>query len=94
MIEHALTDLWNAVRDLIWPALGFAALALIVRGAASLRTARAATSEVRTNLLLFVFDVITISPLLALAVAAIGAAIQQHGFVLVAPTTWSALPRT
>jgi len=91
-VTHAVSDLLANARDLIWPALGFAALALIVRGAASLRTARAATSEVRTNMLLFVFDIIAISPLLALAVAAMGAAIQQHGFILLSPATWSALP--
>jgi len=79
-------------RGLALPALGFAALALIVRGAASLQTARAATSEVRTNMLLFVFDIIAVSPLLAIAVAALGAAIQQHGFILIAPATWHALP--
>ena len=89
---RAANDLWNAARDLALPALGFAALALIVRGAASLTTARAATREVRTNMLLFLFDIIAISPLLAIAVAAMGAAIQQHGFILIAPATWNALP--
>lgn len=89
--DTAASLLANA-RDLALPALGFAALALIVRGAASFATARAATSEVRTNMLLFVFDIIAISPLLAIAIAAMGAAIQQHSFVLVSPATWHALP--
>ena len=89
---HALTDLWNASRDLLWPALAFAALALVVRGVAALRTARAATGEVRTNMLLFAFDILAVSPLLAIALAAIGQALQHSGITLLAPQTWTHLP--
>jgi sterol desaturase/sphingolipid hydroxylase (fatty acid hydroxylase superfamily) len=88
---QSLAALWTAFSGLIWPALAFAALALACRGAAALRAARAATAEVRTNVLLFVVDVVLVAPLLALLLAASGASLQHYGLTL--PTAvWSELP--
>jgi sterol desaturase/sphingolipid hydroxylase (fatty acid hydroxylase superfamily) len=84
--------LLDSARGLLLPALIFAAIAFIARGVESLRTARAATPEVRTNLLLFTFDVIAVTPLLVLALGAISTLMQQSGIRLIAPDTWSALP--
>jgi sterol desaturase/sphingolipid hydroxylase (fatty acid hydroxylase superfamily) len=92
MIEQALTDLLNAARGLLIPALIFAAIAFAARGVESLRTARAATPEVRTNLLLFTFDVIAVTPLLVLTLGAVSALMQQNGLHLIVPDSWSALP--
>lgn len=83
--------LLDSALDLAPAALGFAALALVVRGVAALRTARAASGEVRTNMALFVFDILLVSPALALVVGSAGAFVQQHGLTL-APAMWSALP--
>src|SRR5262245_32175901 len=91
MFAETWAALAAAAADLIWPALGFAVLALAARGAAALRTARTASGEVRTNMILFVLDVIFVSPLLALLLAASGAFIQRNGLTL--PTgLWSGLP--
>ena len=91
MFAETWAALAAALTDLIWPALGFAALALAVRGATALRTARAAGGEVRTNLILFVLDVAFVSPLLALLLGASGVLIQQNGWSL--PTSlWAPLP--
>lgn len=91
-----LTETWNAVvtafGGLIIPAIIFAAIALAARGLESLRTARNATPEVRTNLALFIFDVIAVTPLLALALGAVAALMQQHGLRFISPDTWQALP--
>jgi sterol desaturase/sphingolipid hydroxylase (fatty acid hydroxylase superfamily) len=87
---------WSALvshaRDLLIPALIFAAIALVARGAAALRTARAAAPEVRTNLILFAFDVVAVTPLLAMALAASGALIQSAGLRLISAEQWAALP--
>lgn len=91
-LAQSLNALVAALADLFWPAVAFAALALVFRGAAALRTARAATGEVRTNMLLFVFDVIVVTPALALLLAASGGWIQAHGLTLPA-AMWEGLPR-
>ena len=90
-IAETWTALADACADLIWPALIFAALALAARGAEALRTARAASGEVRTNLLLFVFDIVFVAPLLALALAATGLLLQRSGLTLPA-SIWSQQP--
>ena len=94
-MRDAFAQTWAALTaagaDLIWPALIFAALALAARGGAALHTARAASGEVRTNLVLFVFDIVFVAPLLALALAATGLLLQRSGLSL--PTsTWLELP--
>ncbi len=91
MFAETWAALAGALTDLIWPALGFAALALAVRGAAALRTARAAGGEVRTNMVLFVLDIVFVTPLLALLLGASGSFLQHHQLTL--PTSlWSTLP--
>ncbi|QGZ93298.1 sterol desaturase family protein [Terricaulis silvestris] len=95
MTSFVLTS-WDALLDsaraLVIPALIFAAIAFAARGVESLRTARAATPEVRTNLALFTFDIVAVTPLLVLALGAVSALMQQNGIRLIAPDTWSALP--
>lgn len=90
-IMRAWDALWAAYSDLLLPALIFAAIALAVRGIAALRTARAASDEVRTNLILFTLDIIFVTPVLALLLGATGAWLQRHGLTLPA-NTWEALP--
>lgn len=92
IVTNAWTALSAAALDLVWPALIFAGLALAARGVEALRAARAASSEVRTNLALFVFDVIVVTPLLAIGLTFTGALLQTAGLRLFAPAQWSALP--
>lgn len=86
------TDLLIAARGLLIPALIFAAIAFAARGVVSFRTASAAAPEVRTNLALFTFDIIAITPLLTLLLGFTSALIQQNGLRLIAPERWSELP--
>jgi sterol desaturase/sphingolipid hydroxylase (fatty acid hydroxylase superfamily) len=92
LMERAGASLWTAASGLIWPALGFAVLALIVRGAAAIRTARAAHEQVRINLVLLVFDTLAITPLLVLLLGFTGALLQQADLRLFSTEAWSALP--
>jgi sterol desaturase/sphingolipid hydroxylase (fatty acid hydroxylase superfamily) len=91
MFAATWAALSGALTDLIWPALGFAALALAARGAAALHTARAAGGEVRTNMMLFVLDVVLVAPMLALLLGASGAFLQQQHLTL-STSLWSPLP--
>lgn len=91
-MPEALSSLWTATLALIWPALAFATIALAARGVEALRTARAASGEVRTNLLLYAFDVLLTIPALALIMGALGGALQKAGFALFQPSDWAALP--
>lgn len=88
-LERALANFQSAALDLLWCALAFAALAFIARGAASLRTARAASSEVRANLTLFVIDLVFVAPALGFVLAALGAWMQASEIALV---IWDRFP--
>jgi sterol desaturase/sphingolipid hydroxylase (fatty acid hydroxylase superfamily) len=90
LLKTSAASLSTAFGALVWPALVFAAIALLARGVDAVRVARAASAEVRTNLALFALDVVCITPVLALSLGATGAWIQQHGLRL--PVDWSALP--
>jgi sterol desaturase/sphingolipid hydroxylase (fatty acid hydroxylase superfamily) len=88
----AANALWTAFSALLWPAIIFAVIALAARGFASLNTARAATVEVRTNMILLAVDAVLIAPLLALLVAAVGGWMQANGVRVFPTETWSTLP--
>ncbi len=95
MTSFVLTSweaLLNSAQNFIRPALIFAAIALVARGAAALHTARRASGEVRTNIFLFVFDIVIVAPLLALLLGATGSFMQANGVALLSPQAWSALP--
>lgn len=91
-----LDPIWHALQtalgDLVVPALVFALIGICVRGVAALRLARAASSEVRTNLILFVFDALVVAPPLAFALARVDATIRARGWRLFAADDWAALP--
>lgn len=85
--------LWNAAVDLWLPALIFAAIALLARGKLAIETARNASGEIRTNVILNVIDIVFIGPIVALSVAAAGAWLQRSGIFLMNPAEWSAWPK-
>jgi len=91
-VSTAANALWTAFSALLWPAIIFAAIALAARGFASLNTARAASGEVRTNMILLAVDAVLIAPILALLVTAAGAWIQTNGLPLFSAEQWSTLP--
>lgn len=83
--------LQGAAVDMGLCALAFAVLALIARGAASVRSARKAAGEVSTNVALFAIDTVFVAPALAFTLAALGAWIRDSGLGL-APGTWAVWP--
>src|SRR5690606_20916565 len=83
---------WTAFTGLIWPALAFAAIAFVVRGADAFRIAKNALPQVRTNLLLFALDVAVVTPLLLMALTFTGGLMQRAGLRLFNAALWSALP--
>jgi sterol desaturase/sphingolipid hydroxylase (fatty acid hydroxylase superfamily) len=90
---EAMFDMFHvAALDLVWCALVFSAIALIARGAGSLRTARSAAGEISTNITLFVIDLMFIAPALALLLAAMGAWMQANGVTAIARDAWAAWP--
>lgn len=83
---------WTAFSGLIWPALAFSLIALIVRGRDAIRVARDATPQIRINLILFAIDVAIVTPLLVMALTYTGGLIQQAGLRLFSASAWSAIP--
>lgn len=83
---------WTAFTGLIGPALVFALIAFIARGAQAFRIARSAFPQVRTNLLLFAFDIAFVTPLLLMALTFSGGLIQQAGLRVFNAEHWNALP--
>jgi len=88
----AANALWTAFSALLWPAIVFAAFALAAHGFTALNKARAASGEVRTNMILLAVDAVLVAPLLALLLAAVGAWMQTNGLRLVSADQWSSLP--
>jgi len=83
---------WTAFTSLIWPALAFALIAFVVRGAQAFRIARNALPQVRTNLILFALDVAFVTPLLLMALTFTGGLMQQAGLRLFSADHWDTLP--
>jgi sterol desaturase/sphingolipid hydroxylase (fatty acid hydroxylase superfamily) len=100
-LTHALLNagndagqsIWSAGAALVAPAIIFALLALAFRGVSALRTARNAAGEIRINMMLFVFDVLVVSPLLGVAAGLMGAAMQRAGLSLFHPDFWAHAPQ-
>lgn len=91
--QDAGGSIWTAILALIGPALVFTALAFAVRGMASIKTARDAAGEMRINFVLYGFDILVVSPLLALLLGFTGAALQHANLVFLHPNNWQHLPQ-
>src|SRR5262249_4440621 len=97
---RALTDaaqdagaaLWDAARDVTMVGAAIVAIAFIARGVQSLQRARAASGEIGTNVTLYIFDIIVVTPLLGLALAAMGGWMQSADITLLHPDLWIQLP--
>jgi sterol desaturase/sphingolipid hydroxylase (fatty acid hydroxylase superfamily) len=92
VVASIVSALWKGASDFIWPALGFALAAILVRGwRGALGNAKSARGEIGTNLTLNIFDIIVITPMLAIALAIMGAWIEHAGLVLARPGVWANL---
>src|SRR5215475_3386888 len=93
-LANVLNSIASALKkgalDFLWPALAFALIALFVRGwRGTLDNTKTASGEISTNITLNIFDIIVITPLLAIVLGIMGGWIQRTGFVLVPPNVWA-----
>lgn len=92
LLNETAAAFWTAFSGLVWPALIFAGIAFIVRGAEAFRIARHAAPQVRINLILFALDVAFVTPMLVLALTYTGGLIQAAGLRLFSAEAWTSLP--
>jgi len=65
---------------------------VVAGGREAFTKARNARSEIVTNLSLNLFDIIVMTPVFGILLAAMGAAMQHAGLVLVRPNSWAHMP--
>lgn len=96
MVAQFLTDSWaalsGAARSLLWPALFFLALGLLVKRRALLPDMKRAFAESHLNIQISLFNLLLIVPLITVASQAMHAVVQTHDLRLVSPAAWSSLP--
>jgi len=99
VVENAIQLIWFFVRvawlvfePLLWPALAFGLLAVVVKGREALEAARRAAGQTRITLLLYVFDLLLIGPPLGMAIVLIVRTVERHSLALVSPDVWSWTP--
>ena len=93
IVNSTATSLRDGAVALIIPALVFVVLAFIARGRGAINKAAAASGEVTTNLALYVFDILVMTPVFAILLAGMGAAMQRSGLMLVHPDFWAHAPQ-
>src|SRR5689334_3590514 len=79
-------------RELMIAGAVFAGLAFIAVGREAIAKARNARGEVTTNLGLWVFDIIVMTPVFAISTAGMGALMQNAGLILAPPKFWAHAP--
>ncbi|HVV34879.1 MAG TPA: sterol desaturase family protein [Vitreimonas sp.] len=93
VLDSISATLQRGALDTLQLALIFALIALVALGPRLFAAkAKAATGEVSTNITLNIIDLLVVTPLLGLALGAMGAWMQAHGAVLVAPSFWASVP--
>jgi sterol desaturase/sphingolipid hydroxylase (fatty acid hydroxylase superfamily) len=93
IVDATATSLRDGAVALIPPALAFGVLALIARRSGAIEKARAAAGEVTTNLALYAFDILVMTPVFAILLGAMGAAMQHAGLILVHSDFWTHAPQ-
>jgi sterol desaturase/sphingolipid hydroxylase (fatty acid hydroxylase superfamily) len=82
---------WLVLEPLLWPALAFGLLAIVVKGWDAFEAARHAATETRVTLLLYVFDLLLIGPPLGIAVALIARTVERHSVTIVPGDVWASM---
>jgi len=88
----AVETVWQSVMGLIWPALFFAALALILKKRDAVADLRRALPETATTLKLMIFNLVFVTPGLVLVAVALSDAYSAYGLVLIDPEAWHGMP--
>jgi sterol desaturase/sphingolipid hydroxylase (fatty acid hydroxylase superfamily) len=92
IIRDSAAALLMALQILLLSALGFALLALLVKGREAIRAAERARKEVSVNLSLYVLDALFVAPLAAFVVQLIRVTVGGSPLELISPATWMLLP--
>ena len=88
MVDQALSSLVHAFHALIWPALIFGGLSLIIKGRECLRSLKRCSAETGVNLTLLAIDAVLVLPVLAFITTGIAGAADRFG--LIASIDWAA----
>jgi sterol desaturase/sphingolipid hydroxylase (fatty acid hydroxylase superfamily) len=89
VFQSAAASLWMAVQVLLYSAVWFGALALLIKGRGALTAARRAAREVRLNLELYIIDALFIGPVVALLVKGVRLSVEYSHLELVDQTLWA-----
>jgi sterol desaturase/sphingolipid hydroxylase (fatty acid hydroxylase superfamily) len=92
VIRGSASALLMAMQILLLSALGFALLALLVKGREAIAAAERARKEISINLSFYVLDVLFVAPLAALVVQLIRATIGGSPLEVLSPPFWQSLP--
>ena len=88
----SVETLWQAVLGLFWPALFFAALALILKKRGALAGLRRALPETATTLKLMVFNLVFVAPFLVFVAVGLSDTFSAYGIGLIEPSFWHGMP--
>src|SRR4051812_13056129 len=91
-LQSTLASLQKAGGELVIMSLIFATIAVVAGGHEAFTKARNARGEIVTNLSLNLFDIIVMTPVFAILLAAMGAAMQHAGLALIRPNFWAHMP--
>ncbi len=93
LVQSTSAALLQNGRELAIAGAVFAVIALIARGGEAIAKARKARAEVTTNLGLWVFDILVMTPVFAILTALMGAAMQNAGLILLQRDFWTHWPQ-
>jgi sterol desaturase/sphingolipid hydroxylase (fatty acid hydroxylase superfamily) len=93
LLHATYQSLRVAAELLLYSALWFGFIALLVKGSDAIRDARLAFREMRFNVTLLFLDSIFVAPLLALAVTLIRTTVAAYSLNIVSDHVWTALGR-
>ena len=92
LIVGAGVSLIEATQVLLFSALWFTGLALLIKGRAAIKAISRMRSELPINVSFFVLDALLVSPVIALIVSVIRNAIAGTPAELISPSSWTSLP--
>lgn len=92
LFYRTAVNLADAVEKLIWLALIFLVLAVLVKGRAVFRADRIKLPEIRVNLVYLLMDAAILAPLLGLFSGGIVAAVHAQNLTFVSAEVWASMP--
>jgi sterol desaturase/sphingolipid hydroxylase (fatty acid hydroxylase superfamily) len=93
LFQGTVESLRIAAELLLYSAIWFAFVALLVKGRDAINDARRAFAETRLNLSLLVLDTVFVAPLLAIAVTLIRTVVGTYSLNIIGEQVWAAIGR-